>query len=152
MATARPGGWTTSVCYLLSGIIGSYHATDQHGGSSPRTLSLPLLPERDRPECILAPPQPPSGAANSPPSSRTLVSLSGTGSVATSPLTVNPTSLRFAGQAGSSTLRPASVSITNAGAGSLALTGASDQPWPVLSAAPGEQRPQLSRSSSLPRP
>ena len=67
------------------------------------------------------------------------MSLSGTGSVATSPLTVNPTSLRFAGQAGSSTLRPASVSITNAGAGSLALTGASDQPWLVLSAAPGEQ-------------
>jgi hypothetical protein len=52
-------------------------------------------------------------------------------------LAVNPTSLSFAGQAGASSLTPASLSITNADARSLTYTGATDQPWLTLSAASG---------------
>jgi hypothetical protein len=52
-------------------------------------------------------------------------------------LSVSPTSLSFAGQAGSSSLTPASVSITNTGTGTLTFTAVSDQPWLVLSAASG---------------
>lgn len=52
-------------------------------------------------------------------------------------LTVNPTTLRFAGQVGGSNPAPASVSITNGGVGALAFTGDSDQPWLVLSAGSG---------------
>ena len=75
---------------------------------------------------------------NDTPSSPIVVSLSGTGAAAaTSSLAVSPTSLTFAGQSGASSLTPASVSITNTGAGSLAFTGASDQPWLVLSATSG---------------
>lgn len=75
---------------------------------------------------------------NDTPSSPIVVTLSGTGSApATSSLAVSPTSLTFAGQSGASNLTPASVSITNTGAGTLAFTGASDQPWLVLSATSG---------------
>ena len=52
-------------------------------------------------------------------------------------LAVNPASLRFAGQVGGSNPEPASVSITNGGAGTLDFTGRSDQPWLLLSAAAG---------------
>lgn len=48
-------------------------------------------------------------------------------------LTVSPASLTFSGQVGASNLTPASVSITSTGAGSLAFTEVSDQPWLVLS-------------------
>jgi len=63
-------------------------------------------------------------------------------------LTVNPTSLNFAGQTGAS-LTPASVSITNTGAGSLTFTGVSDQPWLVLSAASGTAPSNLQVSPSI---
>ena len=52
-------------------------------------------------------------------------------------LAVSPPSLRFAGQAGSSSVAPANVSITNTGAGTLSFIGSSDQPWLVLSAGSG---------------
>jgi len=52
-------------------------------------------------------------------------------------LSVSPSSLSFAGKTGASTLTPASVSITNTGAGALTFTGVSDQSWLVLSAASG---------------
>jgi Viral BACON domain len=52
-------------------------------------------------------------------------------------LAVSPPNLRFAGQVGSASVAPASVSITNTGAGKLSFTGTSDQPWLVLSAASG---------------
>jgi hypothetical protein len=48
-------------------------------------------------------------------------------------LTLTPASLSFSGQVGASNLAPASVSITSTGAGSLAFTEVSDQPWLVLS-------------------
>jgi Domain of unknown function (DUF4082)/Viral BACON domain len=52
-------------------------------------------------------------------------------------LAVNPTSLSFAAQVGASSPTPASVNITNTGGGSLNYTGASDQPWLMLSGASG---------------
>jgi len=52
-------------------------------------------------------------------------------------LILNPASLSFSGQAGATSLTPASVSITNAGGGSLTFTGVSDQTWLLLSAASG---------------
>ncbi len=64
-------------------------------------------------------------------------------------LSVSPASLSFAGQTGSSTLAPASVSITNTGGGSLTFTGASDQPWLVLSANSGTAPSTLQVSSSV---
>ena len=66
----------------------------------------------------------------------------------TAVLTVNPTSLSFAGQTGAS-LTPASVSITNTGAGSLTFTGVSDQSWLVLSAASGTAPSNLQVSPSI---
>ncbi len=63
-------------------------------------------------------------------------------------LAVNPTSLSFAGQTGAS-LTPASVSITNTGAGALTFTGVSDQPWLVLSAASGTAPSNLQVSPSI---
>jgi Domain of unknown function (DUF4082)/Viral BACON domain len=52
-------------------------------------------------------------------------------------LSVNPASLNFTGQTGTSSPAPANVSITNSGAGSLTFTGVSDQPWLALSASSG---------------
>lgn len=49
-------------------------------------------------------------------------------------LAVNPANLSFAGQVGSSQLTPASVSITNAGNGTLLFSGVTDQSWLGLSA------------------
>jgi hypothetical protein len=66
----------------------------------------------------------------------------------TAVLTVNPTSLSFAGQTGAS-LTPASVSLTNTGAGSLTFTGVSDQPWLMLSAASGTAPSNLQVSPSI---
>ena len=63
-------------------------------------------------------------------------------------LAVNPTSLSFAGQTGAS-LAPASVSITNTGAGSLTFTGVSDQPWLVLSGASGTAPSNLQVSATI---
>ena len=70
-------------------------------------------------------------------SSPTVVALSGTGAASTPVLAVSPASLSFAGQTGSSGVTPSSLSITNTGSGSLTFTGASDQPWLVLSANSG---------------
>ena len=74
---------------------------------------------------------------NSASSSPAVVSLSGTGSVSAPALAVSPASLSFAGQTGSSGVTPSGLSITNTGTGSLTFTGASDQPWLVLSANSG---------------
>jgi hypothetical protein len=52
-------------------------------------------------------------------------------------LTVDPLNLSFAGQVGGSQLTPASVSVTNAGGGTLTFSAASDQLWLALSAASG---------------
>jgi hypothetical protein len=52
-------------------------------------------------------------------------------------LAVNPTSLSFAGPPETSYLTPAAVSVTNSGVGSLGFTGASNQPWLLLSATSG---------------
>ncbi|MGH9537663.1 MAG: DUF4082 domain-containing protein [Terriglobales bacterium] len=52
-------------------------------------------------------------------------------------ISVSPTSLSFAGKTGTSSLTPASVSITNTGAGALTFTGVSDQSWLMLSPASG---------------
>jgi hypothetical protein len=64
-------------------------------------------------------------------------------------LTVNPASLRFAGQVGGSGPAAATVSITNGGAGTLDFTGASDQPWLVLSAGTGTAPSTLQVSPSI---
>ena len=64
-------------------------------------------------------------------------------------LTVNPASLSFSGQAGATNLTPASVSITNAGAGTLTFTGVSDQPWLMLSAGSGTAPSSLQVSASV---
>jgi hypothetical protein len=64
-------------------------------------------------------------------------------------LAVSPASLSFAGQVGTSNLTPASVSITNAGAGTLTFTGVSDQPWLMLSAGSGTAPSTLQVSPSI---
>lgn len=88
----------------------------------------------------------------------TAVSLADTSKSAFATLTVNapppvlavtPTSLSFAGQAGASSLTPASVSITNTGAGALTFTGVSDQSWLVLSGAPGTAPSNLQVSATI---
>ena len=50
---------------------------------------------------------------------------------------------------GPSNLTPASVSITNTGAGSLTFTGVSDQPWLVLSAGCGTAPSTFGVTSSV---
>jgi hypothetical protein len=52
-------------------------------------------------------------------------------------LSVSPTNLSWAVPVGSLNLAPGSVSITNAGSGSLTFTGVSDQPWLLISSANG---------------
>ena len=52
-------------------------------------------------------------------------------------LAVSPASLSFSRQVGTTNLTPASLSITNAGAGTLTFTGVSDQSWLTLSAGSG---------------
>ena len=62
---------------------------------------------------------------------------------------MSPSTWSFAGQTGTSNLAPASVSITNTGAGSLTFTGVTDQPWLVLSAGSGTAPSALQVSPSL---
>lgn len=64
-------------------------------------------------------------------------------------LSVSPASLSFSGQAGSASLTPASVSVTNTGAGSLTFTGVSDQSWLALSASSGTAPSTLQVSPSI---
>jgi hypothetical protein len=64
-------------------------------------------------------------------------------------LTVSPTNLSFAVEVGTSDLMPASVGITNSGAGTLSFTDASDQPWLVTSAASGTAPATLGVSASI---
>jgi hypothetical protein len=73
--------------------------------------------------------------ADSTKSATVALTVNPAGSVAF--LTVNPAILRFAGQVGGSNPAPASVSITNGGAGTLDFSGSSDQPWLVLSGGAG---------------
>jgi Domain of unknown function (DUF4082)/Viral BACON domain len=49
-------------------------------------------------------------------------------------LSITPTSLNFDGEAGTASPSPSRISVTNAGAGSLTFTAASDQPWLLVSA------------------
>jgi len=70
------------------------------------------------------------------------------GSPTTPALSVNPTSLSWTAQAGASGVAPASVSITNAGTGSLAFAGVSDQPWLSISPATGTAPSTLQISPS----
>ena len=65
-----------------------------------------------------------------------------------SALAVTPASLSFSGQAGA-VIPPSSVSVTNTGSGSLAFTGASDQPWLLLSPGSGNAPSSLQISTSL---
>jgi hypothetical protein len=86
---------------------------------------------------------------NDTPGSPAVVSLNGTASAATPALAVNPTSLSFTGQVGTSNITAASVSIRNAGAGTLSFTGVSDQPWLMLSAGSGTAPSTLQVSPSI---
>jgi hypothetical protein len=58
-------------------------------------------------------------------------------SVATSILSVSPAGFTWTAKVGTSSLAPASVSITNAGTGSLTFSGVSDQPWLAISSGGG---------------
>ena len=75
-----------------------------------------------------------------------LTSVYGSGATSAAPppvatptpvLSVSPTGLSWTAKVGTSTLAPASVSITNTGTGSLTFAGVSDQPWLAISAGSG---------------
>ena len=57
--------------------------------------------------------------------------------VATCVLAVSPTGFSWTAKVGTSSLAPASVSITNTGTGSLTFAGVSDQPWLAISSGNG---------------
>lgn len=64
-------------------------------------------------------------------------------------LSISPASLSFAGQTGTASPAPTSVSVTNSGGGTLAFTGTSDQPWLTLSAASGTAPATLQISPNI---
>ena len=96
---------------------------------------------------------------NSTSSSPTVVTLSGTGSVSAPALAVSPASLSFAGQTGSSSITPSSVSITNTGTGIAyvhgrerpAVAGALSQLRNRAVHAPGQRRNHQPQSRNLQR-
>jgi hypothetical protein len=55
----------------------------------------------------------------------------------TSILSVSPAGFSWTAKVGTSSVAPASVSITNTGTGSLTFSGATDQPWLAISSAGG---------------
>jgi Viral BACON domain len=59
------------------------------------------------------------------------------GPLSTAVLSVSPMTLSWTAQVGTSNLAADSVNVTNTGSGALAYTGASDQPWLLISSTSG---------------